>query len=72
MICELEEAESGAVLRFLFAHESSPEFQMRHRWQDDSVVFLDNRCAQPWKGPELPRRGVLIRSLEIDGGGKAT
>lgn len=60
-ICELEEAESDALLRFLFEHVKSPEFQMRHRWQDDSVVFLDNRCAQHYAVPDYHERRILHR-----------
>ena len=51
----------GPMLRFLFEHVKSPEFQMRHRWQDDSVVFLDNRCAQHYAVPDYHERRILHR-----------
>ncbi|HKM64872.1 MAG TPA: TauD/TfdA family dioxygenase [Acidisphaera sp.] len=45
-INELPEEESDAVLNFLYQHAERPEFQVRFRWQVDSVAFWDNRCAQ--------------------------
>ena len=40
------DAESDALLRFLFKHIEKPEFQVRFRWQPGSVAFWDNRCVQ--------------------------
>jgi taurine dioxygenase len=45
-INELAEAESRALLAFLYEHQIRPEFQVRFRWQKDSVAFWDNRGAQ--------------------------
>jgi taurine dioxygenase len=45
-INELPEAESDAVLAFLYQHAEQPEFQVRFRWQVDSVAFWDNRAVQ--------------------------
>jgi taurine dioxygenase len=45
-INELCEAESKAVLEFLFAHVARPEFQCRFRWQRNSIAFWDNRAVQ--------------------------
>lgn len=45
-INELAEAESKAVLEFLFAHVTRPEFQCRFRWQKNSIAFWDNRAVQ--------------------------
>jgi taurine dioxygenase len=42
----LSARESEALLRFLFAHMSQPEFQIRWRWQSHTVAFWDNRWAQ--------------------------
>jgi taurine dioxygenase len=38
--------ESDGVLRYLFDHMANPLFQCRFRWQENSVAFWDNRCAQ--------------------------
>ena len=45
-INELSEAESEAVLKFLFAHVTRPEFQCRFNWQRNSLAFWDNRAVQ--------------------------
>ncbi|HTJ90449.1 MAG TPA: TauD/TfdA family dioxygenase [Acidocella sp.] len=45
-INELPPGESEAILRFLYAHGTRPEFQVRFRWQRDSVAFWDNRAVQ--------------------------
>ena len=45
-INELSEAESDAVLEFLFAHVTRPEFQCRFHWQRNSIAFWDNRAVQ--------------------------
>ena len=45
-IVELPEQESDAVLGFLCAHCSRPEWSFRFRWQPHSIAMWDNRCAQ--------------------------
>ncbi len=45
-INELDQAESEAILRFLFEHVSNAYFQCRFRWEPNSVAFWDNRCTQ--------------------------
>lgn len=45
-INELSDAESEAVLGFLFAHVTRPEFQCRFRWQRNSIAIWDNRAVQ--------------------------
>lgn len=39
-------AESQAVLRLLYERFASPDFQVRWRWEKDSVAFWDNRACQ--------------------------
>ncbi len=41
----LDEAESDAVLRFLYEHLETPEFSCRFRWQPNSIAFWDNRAT---------------------------
>jgi len=45
-IVQLSQAESDAVLRYLFEHLQQPLFQCRFQWRKDSVAFWDNRCTQ--------------------------
>jgi taurine dioxygenase len=42
----LSQAESDALLAFLFDHIEQPQFQLRFRWAKDSIAFWDNRCVQ--------------------------
>ena len=38
-------SESRALLEFLFAHMTQPEFIYRHRWQARDLILWDNRCT---------------------------
>jgi taurine dioxygenase len=42
----MTEEESAPLLRFLFAHQTRPEFTCRFQWRVGSLAFWDNRCAQ--------------------------
>ena len=37
---------SDQILQFLFKHMAKPEFQVRFRWQNNSVAIWDNRITQ--------------------------
>ena len=41
-ICGMTRAESRAVMDFLFAHQTRPEFQCRFRWEPKSLALWDN------------------------------
>ncbi len=41
----VREAESEAVLRFLFEHAETAEFACRFRWSRDAIAFWDNRST---------------------------
>jgi alpha-ketoglutarate-dependent taurine dioxygenase len=43
---DVPEAESRAILEFLYEHCGRPRWQVGFRWQPVSVAFWDNRCAQ--------------------------
>src|SRR5205085_9580516 len=43
---DMPEEESAPLLRFLFAHQTRPEFTCRFQWEVGSLAFWDNRCAQ--------------------------
>jgi taurine dioxygenase len=38
--------ESLPLLRYLYGHQTRPEFTCRFRWAPGSIAFWDNRCAQ--------------------------
>lgn len=42
---DMSDAESAALLGFLFEHQVKPEFTCRWRWQPDCIAFWDNRAA---------------------------
>jgi taurine dioxygenase len=41
----MTEEESAPLLKFLFDHQTRPEFTCRFVWQPGSLAFWDNRCA---------------------------
>ena len=45
-INELTDAESEALLHFLFDWVRIPELQLRFRWTEGTIAFWDNRCTQ--------------------------
>jgi taurine dioxygenase len=40
------EEESQPLLKYLFEWQVRPEFTCRFRWEEGSIAFWDNRCAQ--------------------------
>jgi taurine dioxygenase len=42
----LPRIESDAILRMLFEHTQREDWQVRFRWQPNSVAFWDNRAVQ--------------------------
>ncbi len=62
-IVGLTEKESAALLNFLFAHITKPEFQVRWRWQENDVAIWDNRVTQHYANADyLPQRRVMHRA----------
>lgn len=62
-INELAPAESDALLTFLFAHATRPEFTVRWRWQENDVAFWDNRVTQHYAVDDYrPQRRVMHRA----------
>jgi taurine dioxygenase len=45
-IVGMTQTESDAVLRFLFDHVKSPDFQVRLRWSTDTVAVWEERVTQ--------------------------
>ncbi|NNE74966.1 MAG: taurine dioxygenase [Acidimicrobiales bacterium] len=60
-INELTDAESAALLRMLFDHVKSPLFHLRVRWDESSIVMLDNLASQHYAVPDYTTRRVLHR-----------
>jgi len=45
LIKDIDRRESDFILRYLFEHLRTPEFQYRHKWQQDDLVIWDNRLS---------------------------
>lgn len=45
-IIGLEEQESEELLRYLFLQTHIPEYQVRFKWEPNSIAFWDNRATQ--------------------------
>ncbi|MRS17039.1 taurine dioxygenase [Enterobacteriaceae bacterium RIT691] len=62
-IVGLTAKESEALLGFLFAHITKPEFQVRWRWQEGDVAIWDNRVTQHYANADyLPQRRIMHRA----------
>ncbi|MDE1185592.1 MAG: taurine dioxygenase [Pantoea sp.] len=62
----LSEKESAALLGFLFAHITKPEFQVRWRWQENDVAIWDNRVTQHYANADYsPARRVMHRATVL-------
>jgi taurine dioxygenase len=65
-ITNLSEEESDVVLPFLIEHVRSPAFQCRFHWEENAVVFWDNRVVQHYGVPDYTERRVMHR-VTLDG-----
>jgi taurine dioxygenase len=53
--------ESAMILKFLYEHIKSPEFQVRLRWITGDVVFWDNRVVQHHAVADYNERRLIHR-----------
>jgi taurine dioxygenase len=60
-IVELGRRENQALLPFLIDWVRSPEFQVRLRWEPDTIAFWDNRWVQHFAVPDYRERRVMHR-----------
>lgn len=63
----LAEAESDAVLRFLFDHCRQPEFQCRVRWQPGDVTMWDNRATWHKAINDYPGFRRMMHRVTVEG-----
>jgi taurine dioxygenase len=59
----VEEAESDALLNFLFDHSENPEFVYTHVWRKGDLIVWDNRCSSHAR-TDFPadQRRLLLRT----------
>lgn len=61
-IVGVSEAESNELLTLLFRHIQRPEFQVRLKWEPDTIAFWDNRSCQHYAVSDyFPARRVMDR-----------
>ena len=61
-IVGVPEAESNTLLTMLYRHVQRPEFQVRLRWQANTVAMWDNRTCQHYAASDYyPARRVMDR-----------
>ncbi|MFQ6330930.1 TauD/TfdA dioxygenase family protein [Nocardia sp. CWNU-33] len=61
-IVGISEAESNELLTMLFRHVQRPEFQVRLRWQPNTVAMWDNRTCQHYAASDyFPARRIMDR-----------
>ena len=61
-IKDLKDDESSALLAFLFSQASVPEYQLRVKWEVDTVVMWDNRSVQHYAPHDYyPQRRSMER-----------
>ena len=60
---EYKYRKTEALLGFLFAHITKPEFQVRWRWQPNDIAIWDNRVTQHYANADyLPQRRIMHRA----------
>lgn len=61
-IKDLKEDESRTLLQFLYEQARVPEYQLRVKWQPNTVVMWDNRAVQHYAPHDYyPRRRTMER-----------
>ena len=66
-ICQLEPAESDAVLATLYEHIKKPEFHVRFHWEPNDVALWDNRCTQHYAVADYSGHRRIMHRVSIQG-----
>ena len=58
----LNNSDSSNLLSYLFSHMNKPEFQIRFKWDINTVAIWDNRCTMHYAmGDYMPHRRKMHR-----------
>ena len=66
-INELTEKESAALLKMLFEHMTTPEYQVRHRWRTNDIAFWDNRATLHYAARDYASEHRLMHRVTLVG-----
>jgi taurine dioxygenase len=66
-LCQLEPAESDALLGFLLRHLQRPDFQVRFTWAPNSIALWDNRCTQHYAIPDYTGHRRVMHRVTVEG-----
>ena len=66
-INELSEKESDGLLKMLFDHMTTPEYQVRHRWQENDIAFWDNRATLHYASRDYGGEHRLMHRVTLVG-----
>ena len=66
-IVGMTDAESRALLGFLFEHCARPDFQCRFRWEANSVALWDNRCLWHYAMDDYREYERLMFRVTLEG-----
>ncbi len=58
----LRASDSTRLLSYLFSHLTQPEFQVRFRWEENTIAIWDNRCTMHYALYDYaPHRRIMHR-----------
>ena len=64
-IVGMDEAEGGALLAALFAHETQPRYIWTHHWQAGDLVMWDNRATMHRREPFPDTQRRLMKRTQV-------
>lgn len=64
---DLSEEESHALLQRLYRETETPEYQVRFRWEPNSIAFWDNRSTQHYASSDYWPQTRIMERLTIIG-----
>jgi taurine dioxygenase len=63
----MTDEESAPILKYLYHHQTRPEFTCRFRWRPGSLAMWDNRCAQHNAINDYPGHRRLLHRITLAG-----